>query len=174
MTPQDSIERHQLEERMKSGARWFYWIAALSFITSIISLTGSGWAFLVSLGITQVVDGIAIGVAGQTGSGIAKIVALFFDVIAAGLFALIGYFASKRHSWVFLVGMAIYALDALIFIIARQWLGIAFHAFALYSMFGGYKACARLVEMDRNTGLSGAYPAPPPPDAPPSVTGTAQ
>lgn len=165
MTPQDAIERHQIEERMKSGAHWFYWIAALSLITSVVSLTGNDWAFLVSLGITQVVDGIAIGVAERADTGVVKIVAFVFDVIAAGLFALIGYFASKRHSWVFIVGMVIYALDALIFLVAREWLGIAFHAFALYSIFSGYRACARLDEFDREAALTGVAPDAPQPAA---------
>jgi hypothetical protein len=55
MTPQDSFDpvaRHQLEERMKSGANWFYWIAALSLVTSVISLAGGTWGFFVSLGVT--------------------------------------------------------------------------------------------------------------------------
>jgi hypothetical protein len=170
MTPQDSIEQRQLEERMKSGARWFYWIAALSLITSIISLVGGGWSFLVSLGVTQIIDFIANKTAPSAGTAV-KIVALVFDVIAAGLFALIGYFASKRHSWLFIVGMALYALDALIFLLLadRPWLPLAFHAFALYSIFGGYKACARLNELVSASTLSGFDPPPPP-----SVMGAAQ
>jgi hypothetical protein len=171
MTPQDSIERHQLEERMKSGAHWFYWIAALSFITSLILLVGGKWGFLVSLGITQVVDHIAITVAERADTGVVKIVALVFDVLAVGLFALIGYFASKRHSWAFIVGMVIYALDALILLLLadRPWLPLAFHAFALYSIFGGYRACARLNKLAGESTLSGFDPPPPP-----SVTNTAQ
>lgn len=171
MTPQDSIEQHQLAERMKSGARWFYWIAALSLITSIISLAGGHWAFLVSLGVTQFIDAIANAAAPRAGNAV-KIVAFVFDVISVGIFALIGYFASKRHSWVFILGMALYALDALILLLVMEspWLGLAFHAFALFSIFGGYKACARLAELDRDSSLSGSFPVPPPPPAP----GTAQ
>src|SRR5215207_1400430 len=97
MTPQDSVERYQLEQRMKSGAHWFYWIAALSLVTSIISLSGSDWAFLVSLGVTQLIDAVAKEVATQGGGGF-KVVAFVFDLVAAGLFALLGYFAVKRHS----------------------------------------------------------------------------
>lgn len=154
---------------MKSGAHWFYWIAALSLITSIIVLTGNNWAFLVSLGITQFVDAVATAAAPRAGESV-KIVALVFDVIAAGLFALIGYFASKRHSWVFIVGMALYALDALILALVMEspWLGLAFHAFALYSMFSGYRACARLNEWDGEAVMAGVAP-----DSPPPMTGTA-
>lgn len=151
---------------MKSGAHWFYWIAALSFITSIIVLTGNNWGFLVSLGVTQFVDAVATAAAPRAGNSV-KITALVFDVIAAGLFALIGYFASKRYSWVFIVGMALYALDALILVLVMEspWLGLAFHAFALYSMFSGYRACARLAEMDREAALAGVAPDAPRPAA---------
>ncbi len=156
MTPYDSVARYQLEERMKSGARWFYWIAALSLVTSVVSLAGGSWGFFISLGVTQAVDGLASALAAQAGWGF-KAVAFAFDLVAAGLFALVGYFASKRHGWVFLAGMALYLLDALVFIVARHWFGLAFHAFALYSMYGGYKAGAALAESDRQ-----APPAPAP------------
>jgi hypothetical protein len=33
-----------LEQRYKSGARWFFWIAGLSFVIAI-SLWGGGYAF---------------------------------------------------------------------------------------------------------------------------------
>jgi hypothetical protein len=148
MTPYDSVARHQLEERAKSGANWFYWIAALSLLTSVISLAGGSWGFFISLGVTQLIDGVATAVAEEAGWGF-KVVALVFDLVAAGLFALIGYFANKRYGWVFLAGMAVYALDALVFLLARHWLGIAFHAFALYSMYGGYKATAALADLDK-------------------------
>jgi hypothetical protein len=157
MTPFDSVARVQAEARSDSGARWFYWIAALSFITSLIALSGSNWAFFASLGITQLVDALANAAAGQLGGG-AKVVALVFDAFAVGLFALIGYFAAKRHAWAFVVGLALYALDALFFLIFRAWLGLAFHAYVVYSIFGGYRACARLAEMDRQ---SAAVPPPP-------------
>jgi hypothetical protein len=167
MTTYDSIERAQLEPRMLSGARWFYWIAALSILTSIISLVGGNLAFLVALGIMQMIDGMAKGAAESLGEG-TKIVALVFDLIAAGVLALIGYFATKRHSWAFIVGMALYALDALLLCVSaafameiRILLPIAFHAYVLYNIFSGYRACARMVEIDK----AAAFNVPPPPPA---------
>jgi hypothetical protein len=154
MTPQDAVARHQLEERMKSGAHWFYWIAALSLVTSIISLSGSDWAFMVSLGVTQLIDAVAKGVAAEAGWGF-KVVAFVFDVVAAGVFAVLGYFAVKRNQWAFVAGIALYGLDALVCALVGLWFGLAFHAFALFSIFGGYKACTALDELDKQ--------APPPP-----------
>jgi hypothetical protein len=162
MTPQDSfdsVERQQLEQRMKSGANWFYWIAALSLVTSIISLAGGTWAFLVSLGVTQLVDAVANVGAERFGVG-AKIVALVFDIVAAGLFAFLGVFAGKGRTWAFIVGMVLYLLDALVCLLIGFWLGLAFHAFALYSIFGGYKAAASLARMERFTPPPAPEPMP--------------
>jgi hypothetical protein len=166
MTSEDAVQRYQLEERCRSGARWFYWIAALSLITSLIALSGNEWGFIVSLGVTQLVDALA-----SNAGGGAKIVALVFDVMAVGAFALIGYFASKKHAWVFVAGMVAYALDGLLFLIVQDWLAIAFHAFALYGIFGGYQACKRLQALESESAvLAGAPPAP----SEPFGTGTAR
>jgi hypothetical protein len=167
MTPQDSFDsvaHHQLAERATSGARWFYWIAALSLITSVISLAGGHWAFLVSLGVTQLVDAVANVGAERVGAGV-KVVALLFDLVAAGLFALLGYFAGKRNTWAFVVGMVLYLLDAVVCLFIGFWLGLAFHAFALFSIYGGYRAAASLAEMERLTPppAPAAMPAPAPP-----------
>lgn len=163
--PGDDIERRQDEERAKAGARWFYIVAALSLVTSVITLVGGGWAFFASLGITQFIDAIA-NVLAQRWGGTVKILAFLFDVLAAGVFALLGYFATKRRTWAFVAGMALYVLDALLFLVLILLFGglsfpaiivVAFHAYVLWSIYGGYKACARLAASGDNS-----PPSPPP------------
>ena len=159
------IARREDEARATTGARWFYWIAALSLLTSIISLVGGGWAFFVSLGVTQIIDGIANALAARVGGSV-KVIALAFDLFAAGIFALMGYFASKRHAWAFVLGMALYVLDALLLlglaVLAgdfsfRTLIFLAFHAYVLWKIFDGYKASARLAASGDNSS-----PSPPP------------
>lgn len=164
----DALARYQLEERAKSGAHWFYWIAALSLITSVIALSGSAWGFIVSLGVTRVVDAIAAQVAQETGSAV-KVIAFVFDLVAIGIFAALGYFAARRHVWAFVVGMVLYLLDSVILIVVSDWLGVAFHAFVLFSVYGGYKACTQLVALDREASVV----SPPPPTAPTPAPGNA-
>jgi len=142
--PAPDIERYQLEERRRSGAHWFYWIAALSLITSFIMLAGGRWGFFLSLGITQLIDGIAIGVVEGGANSSVKVIAGVLDALAAGAFALFGYFSARGHNSAFLVGMALYALDALIFVTVGDWLPILFHALALYYIFSGYRAATQL------------------------------
>lgn len=124
------------EAHLKSGASWFYWIAGLSLINSIVAFTGSDWRFILGLGITQVIDafGHDLGSAG-------KAVVLALDLLAAGVLVFFGVFAHKRHLWAFVVGMVLIALDGLVFLLVQDWVGVGFHVFVLYCLFRGAKAC---------------------------------
>ena len=129
-----------LEKQLKGGGSWFYWIAGLSLVNSVIALSGSGTRFILGLGITQIFDELAQGM--RSGAGLA--VAVVLDLLASAVFVFFGVFANKRHTWSFIVGMALYALDGLIYLIAQDWLGVGFHAFVLFCLFRGFKACRAL------------------------------
>lgn len=141
-------ERIALERRMLSGANWFFWIAGLSLINSIIMLSNGRWSFLAGLGITQIIDALANQAAGELGSG-ATVIALIMDIIVAGVFVLFGFMARKRQGWAFITGMVLYGLDGLLFLLAQSWLSIAFHAFALYCIYQGLRAHNQLKELER-------------------------
>lgn len=134
-----------LQQRMKGGAGWFYWIAGLSVINSVIILSGSNWHFLAGLGITDIISFVAIK-AGSAGT----ITAIALDAIVAAVFIMFGVFATKGQTWAFIVGMTFYGLDALLLIPLEMWLGIAFHAFALFQIFKGMQAANELKELEAN------------------------
>jgi len=125
--------------RMKSGASWFYWIAALSLINTVAASAGSNWRFIVGMGITQIFDEI-----GHGSSGSGKVVALALNLVVTGVCALFGVFANKGHLWAFIVGMVLFALDGAIFLLVQDWIGVAFHIFVLYCFFRGLQACRQL------------------------------
>lgn len=146
----ESIEKKlKVEKQLQSGADWFFWIAGLSLINSIILFTGSEWGFIVGLGITRIIDSIGLVIAEEAGVA-GKIIAFVFDIIAAGVFVLFGVFARKRYKWAFVVGMVLYALDGLIFLLVGDFLSIAFHVFALFCIYGGFKAIKKLSEIERS------------------------
>ena len=64
---------------------------------------------------------------------------LALDLLAAAVFILFGVFANKGHRWAFIVGMVLFALDGLIFLLAQDWIGVGFHVFVLYCFFRGLK-----------------------------------
>ena len=152
----------ELEARMKSGSTWFYWIAGLSGINSAIYAFGGDVAFLAGLGLTQVADAL-VDAAIESGLPAAvRYVAIVFNFVLVALFAFIGYYAGKRSSIAFIVGIVIYFFDALLVLLLGMWLGSAFHAFALFFIIRGFLACRTL-----NAHLAARpFQPPPPPGAP--------
>lgn len=135
----------EYENRAKNGANWFFWIAGLSLVNSIVILFGGEWTFIVGLGITQFIDGIAWGIAEEVSSNAIRYMAFFADLVVIGFFAGIGYFARQKKDWSFLVGMTLYALDVFIFILVFDIIGIAFHILALYFIYNGYRSLRELL-----------------------------
>lgn len=135
-----------LERQLRSGADWFFWIAGLSAINSILALLGGGLNFLAGLGITQLIDGISLVVIEEmvpAGATWIKLTAFLLDLIIAGIFVAFGFLA-RRHKWAFIVGMVIYALDMLIFLLGPDLLSIGFHLWALFGLYRGLQALGKL------------------------------
>lgn len=126
-------------QQMRSGARWFYWIAGLSLINTIAAFTNSNWSFLAGLGITQFIYGIALGLSESIGGAI-TIIALVLNVLVAGCFVFLGVFANKGHTWAFIIGLIVYALDGFIFLAFQLWFPLAFHVFVCWCLYRGLSA----------------------------------
>jgi hypothetical protein len=139
------------DNRMRSGANWFYLIAGLSLLNSLMIVLNFDYYFFVGLGITQIVDGIAIGLVPYVTPEVAtfvRIAALVVDVLIAGLFALFGYLANRGHRWSFVVGGGLYALDALIFLMVPDLMSIGFHILGLVIIFMGLQSARKPAEVE--------------------------
>jgi len=133
-----------LAAHAKSGANWFYWIAGLSVINSVIFVLGADVAFLAGLGLTQLMDAV-IGLSVEQGApALLKAVAVVFDFVVVAIFALIGYYAGRRFSAAFLIGIVVYLLDGLLLLLLGAYLTAGFHAFALFFIIRGFFACRKL------------------------------
>lgn len=135
------------EARIRSSANWFYWIAGLSLINTIILFTGGSLNFIFGLGITQVIDSFAFYLVDQMGN-IATYIAVAIDVFIACIFVLIGRFAGRRMKWAFIVGLIFYAIDGAFFLLWSDYLSIAFHVWAVYSIYKGIPAMKQLKEIE--------------------------
>ncbi len=132
---------HAAAAAIRSGANWFFWIAGMSVINSVASLGGADWGFVIGLGITQVFDAVALAIE----SNVVKAVVFGIDLICAGIFISFGVIAGKGRRWCFLLGMCLYGLDSVIFIVAEDALGFGFHFMALYFINQGYRASRNAV-----------------------------
>lgn len=108
---------------VQSAARWFWWIAGLSLVNSVLAHSGSQTSFVVGLGIMAIADAVFAN---------APAIAFVIDAIAVGLFFVIGLFAVRGKATAFYVGIGIYVLDALIYARFEDWMPVGFHALALY------------------------------------------
>ena len=118
------------ERAVRRAGSWFFWVAALSVVNSVAAATNMSFRMLLGLGITQVLD--VLFPAGQS-------VQLMLLALVLGFFVLAGYFATRRFSlpW-YLAGMIVYGADALLCMWIADWAAVAFHAFVLYMLWGGF------------------------------------
>lgn len=151
-----------LAAHARRGANWFYWIAGLSMVNSIAFLAGANFHFLAGLGVSEIVDAIGDEIIKQGGPNIIKVVAIGFDLIVFGGFALAGYFSNKLISPVFLIGIIVYAIDGVIVLILGDLFMAAFHAFALYQLIRGFMACRELKQYQKMPTPVLSTPPPPP------------
>ena len=137
-------EMLMLTQQFNSSSSWFFWIAGLSVVNSLIAVSGGSWRFIFGLGITSVADALStdLGSAGKT-------VSFIFSMMMAGLIVICGVLTRKFFHWAFIVGMVIYALDGLLLLAAQDWLGVGFHAFVLFLLAKGVPASKKLSELKR-------------------------
>lgn len=155
-TPQASLtnlveQKLRAERVVKTGAGWFRIVAILSIINSVLSMSGAGIRFIFGLGIAQFVDGLAHQ-AGQGGIALDLVINGF----VAGVFFVFWNFARKGQQWAFLVGMALYAVDALVMLYFRDILAVAFHGYALYRIYAGMSGIPALQKLEAALTPAGA------------------
>ena len=146
------VEKKLRAERVvKSGASWFITVAVLSLVNSALFLSGAKIRFIFGLGIAEFVDALAHQ-AGQSGFALDLIINGF----VAGVFVIFWNFARKGQQWAFLVGMAVYAVDALVMLYFRDILAVAFHAYALYRIYTGMSGISALQQYEAAMTTAGA------------------
>jgi len=138
-----NVQKARAEQVVKSGAGWFLWIGLLSIVNSVVGLAGGGVHFIVGLGITQVVDALAREV-GKSGI----VLDIIINGFVVGIFVLFWKFAGKGKSWAFIVGMLLYALDAILLLMFKDLFSVAFHGYALFRIYNGMKALPVLHQIE--------------------------
>lgn len=155
--------------RTQIGGDWFFWIAGFSVVNSVLAQTSASIHFVIGLGTTEVFDSGAL--------GIPKGAVLALDLLAAAFYVLYGLFARKGARWAFIAGAVFYLLDGVLLLTLKDWLAVAFHAYALFRIFQGFQAAQQLAVLRRQSAgfaASGYIPPssnpsndvwPPPPSA---------
>jgi hypothetical protein len=152
-----------LQQAGQRGANWFFWVAGLSVLNSLLIHSGAGIYFVVGMGLSLLADGLADHLAQQHPAQgvIFRAIAIGFTVLASGMVVLFGWLANKRYLSLFALGMVLYLLDGLIFLLFQDWLSIAFHGYALFCMWGGFMAYRQLNQIEKKLRQPEVRPADP-------------
>ena len=138
-------QKMRIEAIVRGAASWFITVAALSILNTILSMSGAGIRFIFGLGVSQVVDVMAHQVGG---AGI--VLDLIINGAVAGVLVLFWNFARQGQKWAFVLGMALYAVDAVILVLFQDYLAVAVHAYALYRMYRGLSMISALEELNQS------------------------
>jgi uncharacterized membrane protein SirB2 len=111
-----------------SAARWFWWIAGLSLVNTVLFYSGADLSFVVGLGITTLAnvffaDKLAI--------------AVVITAAVIGFYFFIGLEAQREKLWAYYLGLLVYAFDGLIYVYFKDWMSVGFHALAIYFIVQG-------------------------------------
>ena len=124
---------------LKAIANWWYSIAGLSFVNTILDLAKSGVTFPIGLSV-NVVAALIPYVLFPDNQMIYIVVSIVFTAITSGIFVLLGFLTSKGHIWATYIALGLYIVDTLLTIGIMIILGgdvwmlvnIGFHAYAIY------------------------------------------
>ena len=139
------LVRHQLLQRRGQGGAWFFWIGSASILNTILYAIGTQWGLAVGLGITYLIDGLA---KGPIETAPTPIYAIVIDVIIASGFLLLGRAARNGSLGWYAIGIVVYLVDGLLFVLAADVLGIAVHAIAIYGLISGWRAARSLKKVE--------------------------
>ncbi len=133
-----------------AGANWFFWVAALSLVNTIIAHSGGDRHFIVGLSFTAIVDAIAreVGKEEPAAATIAMVIAIGFSCFVTLVAVLFGWMSRKRWLVAFGIGMAIYVLDGLLYLLLGDIMSTAFHGYCLWSMLSGFNAYRKLSKLE--------------------------
>jgi len=111
-----------------SSARWFWWIAGLSLVNTVLYYAGSNTSFVMGLALTTIVNVL-----------FARMVALavLATILIIGFYFVVGLYAQRGRLWAFYTGLAVYVIDALILLKFEDWMSAGFHALAIYFIVRG-------------------------------------
>lgn len=135
-----------------SAARWFWWIAGLSLVNTVLLHNGSQTQFVVGLGATMIADLVFAAI---------KPLAFVLDAMAVGFFVLMGWLALRGHFWAFIVGAAVYVAAALIYLKFGDLMPFGFHLFALFFIVRGAFALRAAVNQAELAARAGPAEVPP-------------
>jgi len=137
----DDSARHVTRTSVLHAADWFFWLAILSVINSLLVYNYQIPNTPLALGLTQWIDGTSTAFNPTMTTS-----ALITNLIIAAVMALFGYMARRGSDLAFVIGIFLYVIDAMLSIGVRDFFGFGVHLIALFFLVKGLLASRHLRE----------------------------
>ena|SRR5687768_9153254 len=137
----DDSARHVTRTSVLHGADWFFWLAILSVINSLIVYFYHTPNTPIALGLTQWLDGTAGGL-----NPTMTTTSLLINILIAGVLAAFGVLARRGSDIAFVVGIFFYVIDAFLMIGMKDFFGFGVHLLGLFFLVKGLLASRHLRE----------------------------
>ena len=137
----DDSARHVTRTSILHGANWFFWLAILSVINSLLVYQYQIPNTPIALAITQWLDGTSSGLNPTMSSS-----SLVTNLLIAGVLAMFGVLARRGSDLAFVVGIFLYVIDAMLAIGLRDVFGFGVHLIGLFFLFKGLLASRHVRE----------------------------
>jgi len=136
----------ELRETGCRGANGFFIVAALSFINAITLHLGISRYFVVGLGVTRLVDGVVKGEQNLSAATLAF--AVGFAFVVAITVSAFGWLARQGYVSIYALGMILYLLDGVVFLLMGDFISAGVHAGALFWLWPGFHAFREADELE--------------------------
>ena len=133
--------RHVTRTSVMHAADWFFWLAILSVINSLIVYYYQVPNTPIALGITQWVDGTTSGFNATMSTS-----ALVINILIAAALAGFGLLARRGSDIAFVLGIFLYVIDAVLMIGLKDFFGFGVHLIALFFLVKGLLASRHIRE----------------------------
>ena len=133
--------RHVTRSSVLHAADWFFWLAILSILNSLIVFYYQTPNTPIALGITQWIDGTSGVFNGAMTAG-----ELLTNILIAGVLAAFGLMARRGSDIAFVVGIFLYVIDTFLIIGLRDFFGFGVHLIALFFIVKGLLASRHIRE----------------------------
>ena len=122
---------------------WFYWIAGLSLVNTLLILSHAGWSFMFGLTATQFLDYSWYNHFSEY-ILVDLILGIIMYIFILGSIALAGFLSKRKYLWAMWIGLIIVFLDGLLSFHVEYYWGAIFHVFIIIQIIRGYEALRRL------------------------------
>jgi hypothetical protein len=139
-----SVPVDEIDDDVRKGANWFYWKAGLTVVNALLMFFGFRWTFFLGLTITQIFQGVADQIALETEitsdapvtstANPVNVLVLLISLFCSAFMVMLGYYGGRGKKWALIVGLIIYAIDGVIYLLTASIFGFIIHAIGIYCL----------------------------------------